>query len=99
MRIIRRRRTDGRFSSASQEDLMACIEPNGTLTRCGEQLLLAMWHPGTAEEIAKLCHAPLFRVRSAIREFIEAGLAEKRDDTHVITPKGIEKMEEREKEV
>jgi hypothetical protein len=55
---------------------MARIQPDGTLTPCGEQLLLATWHPGTAEQVAELCHAPLFRVRSAIRGFVEAGLME-----------------------
>jgi predicted transcriptional regulator len=73
---------------------MGCIQPDGTLTSCGEQLLLATWHAGTAEQVAESCHAPLFRVRSAIREFVKAGLVEERDSTYMITPKGIEKMEE-----
>jgi len=64
------------------------------LTSCGEQQLLATWHPGTAEQVAELCHAPLFRVWSALREFVEAGLAGKRDNSYVIMPEGIEKMEE-----
>ena len=72
---------------------MGCIEPDGRPTRCGEHMLLAMWRPATPERVAKECHTPLFRVRGAIREFLEAGLVEKQGDTYVITPKGTEKLE------
>ena len=72
---------------------MACIEPDGFLTRCGELLLLAMWDQATPEEVAKDCSVPLFRVRSAIREFVGAGLLEKKGEAYALTPKGVQKME------
>jgi predicted transcriptional regulator len=72
---------------------VACIEPDGFLTRCGELLLLAMWDPATPEEVAKNGGVPLFRARSAIREFVAAGLLEKRGEAYALTPKGVQKME------
>ena len=72
---------------------MACLQPDGLPTRCGEQMLLAMWKPATPEQIARECHAPLFRVRSAVREFVEAEFVEKKDDLCVITHKGMKAME------
>ena len=72
---------------------MGCVEPDGRPSRCGEYMLLAMWGPATPEQVAKDCHTPLFRVRSAIREFMEAGFVEKRGDAYVLTTKGMEKME------
>jgi len=72
---------------------VACIEPDGFLTRCGELLLLAMWKPATPDEVARDVRVPLFRVRSAIREFVGAGLLEKRGEAYVLTAKGVQKME------
>ena len=72
---------------------MACIQSDGSLTRCGELLLLAMWEAATPEEVAKDCGVPLFRVRSAIREFVGAGLIAKKGDAYALTPKGVQRME------
>ena len=38
---------------------MACIQPDGLLTRCGESVLLAMWKPAPLEFVAHECRAPL----------------------------------------
>ena len=73
---------------------MACIQPDGYLTRCGEFMLLAMWKPATPEEVAKECRVPLFRTRSAIREFIEAHLLMRDGKCYVISPEGIGKLED-----
>jgi hypothetical protein len=72
---------------------MGCIQPDGLLTRCGETMLLAMWNPATAEAVAKECRLPLFRARSAIREFLEARLLEKQGERYFMTAKGVEKLE------
>lgn len=72
---------------------MGCIEPDGRPSRCGEQILLAMWEPATPEQVARSCGTPLFRVRGALREFLEAGFVDRHDDIYVLTPKGINKME------
>jgi predicted transcriptional regulator len=72
---------------------MACIQPDGLLTRCGESVLLAMWAPANLEYVAKECRVPLFRVRAAAREFLDAGFIRKNGDQYVVTASGIEKME------
>ena len=72
---------------------MACIQPDGLLTRCGESVLLAMWTPATLESVAKQCQAPLFRIRAAAREFLEAELIEKNGEFYVVNLSGISKME------
>jgi predicted transcriptional regulator len=72
---------------------VACIQSDGSLTRCGELLLLAMWEPATPEEVVKDCGVPLFRVRSAIREFVGAGLIKKKGNAYALTPKGVQRME------
>ncbi|HID30774.1 MAG TPA: ArsR family transcriptional regulator [Desulfobacterales bacterium] len=73
---------------------MACVEPDGFLTRCGEFLLLAVWKPATCEAVAARAGVPLFRVRGGVRELCEAGLLEKIEEGYVITPMGMKKMEE-----
>jgi predicted transcriptional regulator len=72
---------------------MACIQPDGLLTRCGEAVLLATWKPSTQEEVAKECRVPMFRIRSAIREFLQAGLLEKNGESYAITAEGVRKLE------
>lgn len=72
---------------------MGCIQPDGLLTRCGEAVLLAAWKPATLEDVAKECRVPMFRVRSAMREFFQAGLVERKGDFYVITAEGVKKLE------
>ena len=72
---------------------MACIQPDGLLTRCGEAVLLATWKPATLEEVAIECRIPMFRVRSAIREILQAGLVEEKGESYGITAQGIKNLE------
>jgi len=43
---------------------------------------------GSPEEIAKGSGLPLFRVRSGLRELIQAGLAKQRDDRYELSEEG-----------
>jgi hypothetical protein len=52
-----------------------------------------MWKPAPLEFVAKECRAPLFRIRAAAREFVDAGLIEKNEDLYLVTEAGIAKME------
>ena len=72
---------------------MACLQPDGQLTRCGEYLLLAMRDAVTPETIAKECQVPLFRVRSALREFLDLELVKKHGETYGMTSQGEKKLE------
>lgn len=67
---------------------MACINANGTLTRSGELILLALRTPLNPEEIAKDTGVALFKVRSALREFLTAGMVEAKEDKYLSTPRG-----------
>jgi hypothetical protein len=52
-----------------------------------------MWKPATLESVAKQCQAPLFRIRAAAREFLEAELIDKNGEYYVVNLSGILKME------
>jgi hypothetical protein len=53
---------------------MACVNPDGTLTGSAKAILEALRTAETAERIAPIAGLPLFRVRSALRELVTAGL-------------------------
>ena len=70
---------------------MACISPDGKPTESGIKILYALKSGlGSTEEIAKAAELPLFRVRSGLRELIQAGLAAQKGDKYDLSPKGIE---------
>ena len=70
---------------------MACISPDGKPTESGTKMLRALESgPGTPEEIAKEAGLPLFRVRSGLRELTQAGLANRKDESYELSPKGGE---------
>jgi hypothetical protein len=52
-----------------------------------------MWKPAPLEFVARECRAPLFRIRAAAREFLDAGLIQKNGDKYFVTEAGIAKME------
>jgi predicted transcriptional regulator len=68
---------------------MACIGSDGKPTASGIKVLHAL-NAGinTAEGIAKNTSLPLFRVRSGVRQMVEAGLVSQNDDAYAITGKG-----------
>ena len=52
------------------------------------KLLRAMHTPTSLGEAARQTELPLYRVRSSMREFLQAGLAEERDGTYIVTAAG-----------
>lgn len=71
---------------------MACINPDGTLTKPAQTILKAMKAPARAEELAGASGFPLYRVRSVIRELLDAGLAVEKDEKFTISELGLEKV-------
>jgi DNA-binding IclR family transcriptional regulator len=70
---------------------MACISPDGKPTESGAKMLRALKaKAGSAEEVAQKAGLPLFRVRSGLREFEQAGLAIPKGDKYELTAKGNE---------
>lgn len=74
---------------------MACITPDGKLTERAKQILETLIKEGckSEEEIASLINRPLFQVRSSIREMVEAGVLERKEEKVCITDKGREVYE------
>ena len=72
---------------------MACINPDGTLTPSAKAILSAVSSPTPLEEVAKSTGLPLFRIRSSIREMLEAGLVEEKEGKYAVTKLGREKIE------
>ena len=68
---------------------MACISPDGKPTESGTKMLRALKsNISTPEGIATETGLPLFRVRSGLRELVQAGVAEQNGDDYHITEKG-----------
>jgi predicted transcriptional regulator len=72
---------------------VACIQPDGTLSRSGELILLAVHTPATPEEMVRETGFDLFLIRAAMREFIQAGYVERVADRYRLTPKGEAALE------
>jgi hypothetical protein len=80
-------------SSPAQEGrLMACINPDGTLTKSAKSLLSVIDTPHTAEALSKTLATPLFLVRASLREMVNAKLIRFEGDTYVITETGKEAL-------
>ena len=71
---------------------MACVNPDGTVTPSAVAILTALRSADTAELIAPLAGLPLFRVRSALRELVAAGLVVVVDGRHGLTEAGLARL-------
>lgn len=67
---------------------MACINPDGTLTPSAAAVLKAAEAPITPAEIARQVGLPLYRVRSSLRELVEAGLLKEDAGFYTVTTLG-----------
>ena len=70
---------------------MACISPDGKPTESGTKILRSLKSGAKLpENVAEDTGLPLFRARSGLREFAEAGYANSKGDKYEISPKGGE---------
>jgi DNA-binding IclR family transcriptional regulator len=70
---------------------MACISPDGKPTESGTKMLRALKSGlGSAEEIAQATGLPLFRVRSGLRELVQAELVSQEGNRYEVNDKGAE---------
>lgn len=68
---------------------MACVTPEGKPTESGRKMLGALKSGVTSpEEVSQTAGLPLFRVRSGLREMVEAGLVEETAKGYQLTDKG-----------
>jgi hypothetical protein len=73
---------------------MACINPDGTLTKIAEAVLTTLATPKTAVQAAADAGVPLYRARATLRETGAAGLVTiVIEDRFGLTEKGLEVLE------
>jgi predicted transcriptional regulator len=72
---------------------MACVNADGTITATAKALLKGLETPLTAEEVSGRLGQPLFRVRSSLRELVEAGFVKAQGDRYQVTEEGKKKAE------
>jgi predicted transcriptional regulator len=65
-----------------------CVKPDGTLSPSAEMILKVCDQPASIDEMAQATGLRSFRIKTSIRELIEAGLLTKKDDRFVLTPAG-----------
>jgi predicted transcriptional regulator len=70
---------------------MACVNPDGTISPSAKALLKALETPLSAEEVSGRLGQPLFRVRSSLREMLEAGLVIAQGDKYQASEEGKKK--------
>ena len=68
---------------------MPCVNNNGEITEMAKRILLAMTHGAALEDVAEQTGTPLYRIRGAARELVEAGFAEIKDSGYVATKAGL----------
>lgn len=71
---------------------MACINADGTLTPTAQVIISTLKTPSTAVEIGHLTILPIYRVRSTIRELIEAKLVIEIDGKYQLTESGLKRL-------
>jgi hypothetical protein len=72
---------------------VACIQPDGSLSRSGELILLALHTPATPAEVVRETGFDLFLIRAAMREYLQAGYVEKIENRYRLTPRGEAALE------
>ncbi len=73
---------------------MPCVKPDGTLEPMAQAIVRALCTPRTLEGICEYLRLPLYRVRSTVRELVEAGLVAESDGVCCLTDSGQRRVEE-----
>ena len=71
---------------------MPCVKPDGTLEPMAQAILRALRTSLTAEEVCDHLRLPLYRVRSTVRELIEADLVADADGALRLTDAGTARI-------
>ena len=71
---------------------MPCVRPDGTLEPMAQAILRALGTPRTAEGVCDHLRLPLYRVRSTVRELVEAGLVADADGALRLTDAGAARI-------
>ncbi len=71
---------------------MACVNPDGTVAPVARAVLLALRAHTSPEEVSRQVRIPLYRVRSSLRELVQAGLVDERDGAYALTAAGRDRV-------
>lgn len=72
---------------------LGCIKPDGKPTESGRKILVSIKESHFPEEIAKETKLPLFRVRSGLRDLLEAGYVKEEQGKYNLTEAGRKLLE------
>jgi DNA-binding IclR family transcriptional regulator len=68
---------------------MPCVSPDGKPTKSGVAMLSALKSgASTPKAVADASRQPLFKVRSGLRELVNAGFVKQVDDKYQLTTEG-----------
>lgn len=67
---------------------MACLNPDGTLTRSAQVVLGALSEPGDEQQIVDRSAIPRFQVRSLLRDMTKAKLIAEESGVYSLTEDG-----------
>jgi predicted transcriptional regulator len=73
---------------------MPCVKPDGTLEPLAQAIVRALSAARTAEGVCEHLRLPLYRVRSTMRELVEAGLVAEHDGVYGLTDSGRRRLEQ-----
>ena len=73
---------------------MPCVKPDGTLEPMAQAIVRALRTPRTVEGVCEHLRLPVYRVRSTMRELVEAGLVADRDGVYDLTDSGRRRLEQ-----
>lgn len=69
--------------------VLPCVSPDGKPTKSGIATLSALKKGAlTAEDVSKVTGNPMFKVRSGLRELVNAGFVTQLDDKYQLTTEG-----------
>jgi len=71
---------------------MGCISPDGTLSEQAKVVLRVLAPGRPLEEVAAEAELPLYRIRSSVRELVQAGLVEEAGPMFRTTAAGRTKL-------
>jgi predicted transcriptional regulator len=73
---------------------MPCVKPDGTLEPMAQAIVRALGTPRTIDGVCEHLRLPLYRVRSTMRELVEAGLVAESDGVYRLTDSGQGRVEQ-----
>ena len=73
---------------------MPCVKPDGTLEPMAQAIIRVLGTPRTIEGVCEHLRLPLYRVRSTMRELVEAGLVAETGGAYGLTDRGRGRVQE-----